>query len=85
MSSRKKRSTPQQRIEWLKKHADIWFEKRRRLGLRFSLKSPTHKIVIAAMKRDGLIAPTTYSVDVKLSEEPRIATLDLMHENRNLR
>ena len=48
------RSTLQDRLQWLESHPDM--------------RGQTKREIVKAMKKDGLIAPTTYVFDVTLPD-----------------
>ena len=69
----KKYSTFEQRVAWLLENRRLWKWRRR-------YNDPNRRILVAEMKTAGLIAPSTYWFDVRLTKEVYTARLAVSRE-----
>ena len=73
------RSSEAEKIDWLVTNAALWADAihwELAPGGRWSLAPARHRLIVSVMKRDGLIAPTTYALDVKLNRYIRYQGAD---------
>lgn len=76
-SKRAKWSTLEQRLAWLRKHPELWESVKLRSmlpGMSYRLFAPKLAAVriVNEMKKAGLLAPSTYYLDVKVGKYIRI-------------
>ena len=77
-----KYSTFEQRVSWLLEHRELW-ERKRTLHDRNQLKAQAHKVLVSAMKRAGLFAPSTFYLDCRLKAEIYLARVAVEAEKWN--
>ena len=58
----------EQRVSWLLEHRALW-KRKRSLHDRNQMTAQAHKVLVAAMKRAGLFAPSTFYLDCPLKAE----------------
>lgn len=59
----KPKSTPQQKVDWLLAHQELWEGWPDDVTIRDNRK----RSIVEAMKKDGIVAPSTYWVDIHLT------------------